>query len=218
MLSMVLVTSFTALSAQSSLQDFSISGGFGFQQYCGDLGNGLYRFNSTEYGVACLSVDYSLNRWFSLKFLGTLGDLGFCQTKETREAIKAEHEAHGGEHVHGINPKEENLNSRMAAGVFAVQFEFANGYILPEWSRFAPYVYAGAGLNRITDRMEMNCVAPGLYSTLNVGTGFKYQIVQHLFLGYQLNFGQFTSDKLDKFDTGKNDLHMQNAVMVGYAF
>ncbi len=213
-------------SAQTSQKKIDFYGGFGFQQYNGDLGNGFYKFNSTEYGVGSLTLDYSLNKFFDIKFFTTFGDLGYCQVNDHEANHFEEHHGHDHHHEnedkenegHGINPKTENLNSFMFSGNLALQIDFANGYIFSESSKFQPFVYFGIGLNRITDRMKMECVVPGFYTSINMGTGFKYYLSESIFAGYSLNFGVFTSDKLDFFDQGKNDRFMQNSATIGYSF
>lgn len=214
---LLLLSSFSiSIFAQNHAPRFSIYGGFGFQQYAGDLGNGLYRFNSTEYGVASLGIERSISKSWDLKLFGTLGDLGFCQVN--RAAYIKEKYGEDLEHEHEHDPKAENLNSRMGALTVALQYRFANGVWLPTDSRFSPFLSFGFGLNRITDRMKMECVVPGLYSTIHAGTGFKYFLKNQVFVGYNLNFGFFTSDGLDGFEQGRNDLHMQNSAVVGYSF
>ena len=190
--------SLTLLHGQTKSHKLAISAGFGFQQYCGDLGNGFYDFSSTEYGVANLGIDYYLTRSLDIKLLGTLGDLGYCSDLEEGEG--------------GV--VEDVLNSRMTMGSISLKFKFANGVILPENAKLAPYLYAGFGVNKITDIMKMGCIVPGTYTSLNGGAGFKYHISQLFSIGYNLNIGQFSTDRIDFVSVGRNDMYMQNSLVL----
>lgn len=185
-------------NAQTKSSKFALSAGFGFQQYHGDIGNGFYNFTSTEYGVTSLSLDYYLSKSFDVKLYGNLGDLGFCSPYEEGE--------------NGV--VEDVLNSRMTMGAIALKYKFANGYLLPETKRLAPYIYAGVGINKISDIMEMGCIVAGTYYSKNIGLDFKYKVFKAFNIGYNLNIGQFTSDALDFVNRGNNDLYMQNSLMI----
>lgn len=186
--------------------------GFGIQQYNGDLGNGFYDFSLTTYGVASLGIDIRLNKSFDVKIFTTVGDLGYCQPKD-KHTHEEEHE-----HEHGKNPEDENLNSRMASGIIALQYNFANGYLLPEHSKLAPYFYIGVGTNRITDIMEMECVVPGQYSTLNWGLGFEHKLSKNWYATVSLSYGRFSSDNIDFIKKGSKDLYHQNSLLIAYQF
>jgi OmpA-OmpF porin, OOP family len=185
--------------AQTQSRKLAITAGFGFQQYHGDLGNGFYNFTSTEYGVASIGLDYYLNRSFDIKLYSMLGDFGFCSDLEEGEG--------------GV--VEDVLNSRMTMGGIALKYKIANGFLLAENSRLAPYIYAGFGINRVTDFMKMKCIVPGTYYSVNAGFGLKYNVSEVYNIGYNLNIGQFSSDKLDFIVDGSNDYYMQNSLVLG---
>ncbi len=207
----ILFVTFTINSfAQSKTSKLKIYGGFGFQQYSGDLGNGFYQFGEAKYGAGSLGVDYALNKSFEIRAFSTLGDLGYCQPKEIRN-----HYAEA-EHAHGKRPENENLNSRMVSGIIAVKYKFANDYFLPETNRLSPFIYAGVGINRITDIMKMECVVPGTYYSLNMGAGFEYRLTKSMYVGCTLSFGRFTSDGLDYVVRNSNDMYMQNSALIGF--
>jgi OmpA-OmpF porin, OOP family len=198
-LSLGFLFSLAHANAQTSIGKLTVSAGFGFQQYSGDLGNGFYDFSSTEYGVASIGLDYYLTRSFDVKLFGTLGDLGYCSDLEEGEG--------------GV--VEDVLNSRMTMGSLSLKYKFANGFLLPQDAKLAPYIYAGFGINKVTDIMEMGCIIPGTYTSINAGVGFKYNISPLFNIGYNLNIGQFSTDKIDFISAGRNDFYMQNSLVLG---
>ena len=103
----------------------------------------------------------------------------------------------------------------MASAGISIKYKFANGYILKEESKLSPYVYAGAGINRLTDRMKMNCIVPGDYYSLNIGGGFKYNVTERFNIGFNLSIGRFQSDELDFIEKGGSDVYMQNILFLG---
>ncbi|MBI1225102.1 MAG: hypothetical protein GC192_07665 [Bacteroidetes bacterium] len=198
-LTIVLLFLWVVTNAQTKNSRLAVSAGFGFQQYHGDIGNGFYNFTKTEYGVASLGIDYYVGKSFDVKLYANLGDFGFCSPYEEGE--------------NGV--VEDVLNSRMTMGAIALKYKLANGYLLPEAKRLAPYVYAGFGINKVTDIMKMKCIVPGTYYSTNIGLGVKYRVGKVFNIGYNLNIGQLSSDALDFVVRGRNDLYMQNSLMIG---
>ncbi|MFK8038534.1 MAG: outer membrane beta-barrel protein [Crocinitomicaceae bacterium] len=214
------------LSSSAQSQDvfrrFEITTGFGFQQYNGDLGNGFFNTNNVVYGVASLGLNYKLTNSFSLKLLGTVGDLGYCHEDEIMANRVPQPIGHGDHHSDAHNthflPEEEILSSRLFTGTIAIQYNFANGIIMPIDSRFRPSFYLGIGVNKLTDIMKMRCVNIGNYSSFNTGLGLQYSVSKQFSVGYNLGFGLLTSDKIDFISKGKNDMYMQNSATVVFAF
>jgi hypothetical protein len=108
--------------------------------------------------------------------------------------------------------------SRLTTLVVSVKYKFTNGYLLKENARLAPYVYAGAGINNVSNYWWKNKdrVNPGNYISLNTGIGLRYSFNKKFNLSYNLGLGYFTSDDLD-FRTS-NDMYLQNTLLLGMNF
>ena len=96
-----------------------------------------------------------------------------------------------------------------------MRYKFANGILLNENSKFAPYMYAGFSINHLADRMKKNCVNVGSYMVINTGIGFRYNFNERLYAGYNLGVGSFQSDKLDRMDKEEADMSIQNTLFLG---
>lgn len=204
-----------SVMAQRSGPRFEISGGFGLQEYNGDLGNRFLQTKPSSYGVASLNAAYILNSSLDIGLSSNVGDMGLCQRQEdlSKEVPKGDRCIGCGEDRISLG----NLNSRMATLGFFVRYKFANGYLLPAHFPLHPYLYAGASANRITDRMGMGCVKPGMYYSLNSGVGMQVDVLPKFFLGWNTGFGMFTRDDLDLLShyDNKKDLHMEHSFLVG---
>ncbi|MES2132588.1 MAG: outer membrane beta-barrel protein [Bacteroidota bacterium] len=197
-----------AVFSQTKDHKSMVSVGGSIQQYHGDLGNGFYKSNNVTYGAFNLGFDRYLNRSFDLKLALVYGDWGYCPPPGEEE----EHAENGEEEV------ELDLSSRMFTAYLACKYKFANGYILKENSKLAPFVYVGAGFNNMQDFMKIDCVTVGSYASVNFGPGVQYNITNRLNLSYNLNFGYLNSDKVDRVRKKGNDMYMQNTFCVGFNF
>jgi hypothetical protein len=201
-----------SIFAQSKSHKFGILIGGGSQKYSGDLGNGFKLKNDTWYGSANIQMGLYLNKSFDAGVFGSTGDYGYCQP-----ASKANELAPISDRCPGCVGRLTlgNLNSRLTTGGLFVKYKIANGYILKEESKIKPYVYFGAAVNTIKDIMKMNCINPGKYYSINGGAGLTYSLTDRIHVGYNLAFGQFTSDRLDFQIHGRRDLSMQNSITLG---
>ncbi|HLP56984.1 MAG TPA: outer membrane beta-barrel protein [Fluviicola sp.] len=197
--------------AQTSQHRVGITFGGGSQKYSGDLGNGFTLKNEVWRGGVALNVNVYLNPSFDISGYGTIGDLGYCQPHDKRDMIVPEEDRCPACLTLGLG----NLSSRMYVTGVQLRYKFNNGYLLRENLRIKPYVYIGVAVNKLTDRMKMNCVEAGNYLTVNSGIGARYYVSERLNIGYNLNVGYFTSDKLDFLSRGASDLYLQNTVFVG---
>jgi hypothetical protein len=198
--------------AQSKDHKLGFTEGYGFQNYKGDLGNSFHFGNTSTYGALTGNLSYYLSRSFDVGLFGSVGDYGYCQDKMTaNRSVDQSLRCPGCDRV-GLG----NLNSRLFAVGIHAKYKFADGYILPENSKIKPYLSGGVALNKITDIMEMNCVNPGNYWSLNVGAGFKYYVTDRVHLGYAATLGYFTSDRLDfMYHGSSSDMYLQSTVTVG---
>lgn len=215
-----LLTSFCLILFMSNgfSQDrkLSIYGAFGYQDYRGDRGNGLFDHRRCVWGAGHFGVDYSISNSFDVKLHFSGGAMGYLQTRETKILLleSGVPEDHGEEHEH--IQELEDLNSALFGLNLNLQYKVANGYLLPKTSKITPTFYLGIGVNRITDVMKMNCVNVGNYCTINTGLSIPYHFADRFYVAYNLDFGVFTSDKLDFVDKGGNDMFMQNSIALGF--
>lgn len=153
-----------------------------------------------------------LNRSFDVGINASVGDFGYCQPHDmANKAVALAHRCPGCLTRIGLG----NLSSRMYIAGIQVRYKFSNGYLLKEDSRIQPFVYAGASVNGIDDRIKMNCVNEGSYLTLNGGAGARFYLTERMNIGYTMTVGYFTSDKLDNLTGGNKDMYLQNTFSLG---
>lgn len=191
-----------SVNAQTRTYKNNFSAGFGIQQYNGDLGNSFFDFEEEWYGVARFGYDRYLTRSLDGQAVATIGDIGRC--------------------FDGVQPSEPilNLRSRFVTVGLNLKYKFANGRLLREDARFAPYVYAGAALAHHQDiwRKGDLRVNEGFYTALTGGVGLTYRLCSRLQITYNLGLGYFTSDRLDYITAGAHDLYLQNSFSFGVGF
>lgn len=198
--------------AQTNQNRVGVTFGGGSQKYSGDLGNGFTLKNEVWRGGVALNINVYLNPSLDISGYGSIGDFGYCQPHDKKDMIVPEEDrcdACLGRLGLG------NLSSRMYVTGVQLRYKFNNGYLLREELRIKPYVYMGVAVNKLTDRMKMNCVETGNYLTVNSGIGVRYYVSERLNIGYNLNVGYFTSDKLDFLSRGASDMYLQNTVFLG---
>ena len=203
----------TSLSfAQSGQHRLGLAVGYGTQTYIGELSrNTDYRHDFVRY-AAVANAGYRLSKSFEVGFFGSAGDFGFTPPPEIANAPASDtRECPGCVDKPGLG----NLGARLVTGGLQIRYNFANGYLLQETSRLRPYVYVGAAMNKATDRMKMNCVKEGTYSSLNAGAGVQYYVTDRVSIGYQLAVGYFTRDDMDLMTHGANDITRQHNLMLG---
>lgn len=198
--------------AQTSQNRLGVTLGGGSQKYRGDLGNGFKIKNEVWRGGVSGNVNYYLTPSFDAGLNGSIGDFGFCQPHDmANKEVALEDRCPGCLARVGLG----NLSSRMYMGGVQLKYKFANGYLLREDFRIRPYVYAGFSVNKLVDRMGMDCIVEGNYATLNSGIGARFYVTERLNVGYNLNIGYFVSDGLDFISRNESDLFLQNNVFLG---
>lgn len=192
---------------QTSQKKNNFSFGVGTNCYRGDLGNPWFNPHDEWYGVGSLNYSRYLNKSFDISMTITTGDFGKC-----REEEDAQFRSDGTEVL--------NMLSRLTTGIVTVKYKFSNGYILKENSKMSPYIYLGGGINNISeywwdDKTRANA---GNYGSYNGGLGMRFNFYSKFNLTYNLGFGYFTSDNIDKRSEGTNDMYMQNTILLGLNF
>lgn len=228
--------SLLSLNAQNKTHKTGIEVGGYLQQYNGNLGNSFFKFKETAFGGFYANAGFYLSRSFDAMIGGSVGHFGYCQTDEDKKRIvAAEFRCPGCTDQLGMG----ELRSMMISGNAAVKYKFANGYFLKEHARFAPYVYAGVGVNYLSDVMKRNCVNTGTHLSINGGAGLKYNINERFNIGYNLGLGCFVTKKVyytnamehpetESHDDAmhaeevkmekRKDLYMQHAISFGFNF
>lgn len=220
------------LTAQTKNRKIGIETGAYLQQYNGNLGNSFFKFKETAFGGGSLNLGLYLNKSFDVNVGGSIGHFGYCQTEEDKKRVVAlEYRCPGCTDRLGMG----ELRSMMISGNTSIKYKFANGYLLKEDSKIAPYVYAGVGINYLSDVMKRNCVNVGNHFTINAGAGVKYNITERLNIGYNLGVGCFMTKKVyytnaiaennevekDADDIKmekRKDFYMQHALTLGFNF
>ena len=204
MLPLLLLVAMTA-HAQSSSHRNQIAVGFGQGSYNGDLGNSWFKPDEEFYGFLSLSYSRYLGKSFDGMLTLTSGDYGHC-----RDNMDPEYWSDGSPVL--------NMLSRLTSGVVALRYKFANGYLLQEDARFAPYIYAGLGFNNASNIWRSPRVNAGNYASLNAGAGLRYNFLKRYNVGYNLALNYLLSDKIDFRTDGGNDMQIQQALSVGISF
>ncbi|HRG38725.1 MAG TPA: outer membrane beta-barrel protein [Bacteroidia bacterium] len=219
------------VNAQTKEHNLGITAGVYIQQYNGNLGNSFFKFNTACFGGATVNFAMYLNKSFDVNVVGSIGDFGYCQTEaDASRVVSLSLRCPGCVDRIGMG----ELRSRMVSGNVAVKYKFANGFFLKEEAKIAPYVYAGVGINRLTDNMKRQCVNVGNHFSVNSGVGVTYNINKRLNIGYNLGIACFVTKKvyatsesaIDDHDPDADDIKMekrrdfgmQNALSIGINF
>lgn len=232
----VLLTTLSSIG-QTKNNKIGIEAGAYIQQYNGNLGNSFFKFKTTTFAGSAVNLGLFLNKSFDINVGGSMGHFGYCQTAEDKKRIVP-----FGQKCPGCNDEGGmgDLRSLMISGNIAVKYKFANGVFLKENSKISPYLYIGAGINRLSDNMRRNCVNVGKHFSVNAGLGVKYNFNERFNIGYNLAVGCFISKKHVYSSNGikgitaetksteigseemkmsnRKDLYMQNALTLGFNF
>jgi hypothetical protein len=225
----LLLLSTLSAEGQSTTNKFGLTLGASIQHYNGNLGNSFFKFNTVCFGAVNTSFGAYLNKSFDVNITGSIGHFGYHPEHENGVVVPLELRCPGCE---GLGMGE--LRSLMVSGNVAIKYKFANDILLKENAKFAPYVYAGLGLNHLSDNMKRNCVNVGYHYTLVSGAGIRYNINEKFNIGYNLGIGCFITKKVYNTNTLENamividsdhtniekrkDLYMQNTLSLGMNF
>lgn len=230
LLSALLLSSVYSIG-QNKNHKIGIEAGAYLQQYSGNLGSSFFKFKETAFAGTSLNAGLYLNRSFDVNLGGSIGHFGYCQTEEDKKRfVSIDQKCPGCIDKLGMG----ELRSQMISGNVVIKYKFANGYLLKENSKLAPYIYVGAGVNYLSDVMKRNCVNVGTHFAINGGAGVKYIINERFNIGYNLGLGCFVTKKVyytnaiennevekDEDDIKmekRKDLYMQHAITVGFNF
>ncbi|HEY1045846.1 MAG TPA: hypothetical protein VGF79_05365 [Bacteroidia bacterium] len=192
-LTISILSMLVCLNAQTKNFRNSFSIGGSINQYNGNLGSSFYDFNATCFAGVNATFGNYINRSFDFNLNATVGHFGYCQRQ--RDRIRFEEMELGCPGcTDGLGMAE--LRSLMVGANVSIKYKFANGYILKENSKLAPFVSAGLGLAHLSDNMKKQCVTVGMHYTLNAGAGLRYNVTDRFHVQYTANFGYFVSKKV----------------------
>ncbi|HXD92547.1 MAG TPA: DUF6089 family protein [Bacteroidia bacterium] len=185
--------------------NISIGGGKG--SYVGDLGSGAFAPKDEWYGFLGINYSRYLCKSFDASFAITSGDYGHC-----RDSDEPSTRPDGSTVL--------NMLCRLTTGVLSIKYKFANGYILKETAKLAPYIYAGAAINNVSENYwpDHTRAVPGNYGSLNGGLGVRYNFYKNFNFTYNAGIGYLLTDKIDMRSVGTNDLYLQSTFAIGINF
>lgn len=207
----VLIAASLCSYAQTADNKNFISAGYGTQNYNGVLANTWFNFKYQTYGVATITYSRYLCSSFDVSGYVTAGNFGHCRDGYSLYWPDGETE---------LNMKGQLITINAVA-----KYKFANGYILKEDARIAPFIYVGVGADPLLNwwwSPEGQRVVPGVYYSVVSGAGFKYNFNSKFSFTYTITFGCFNNDKMDFGNlyspTPMNPMFMQNVYTIGYSF
>jgi OmpA-OmpF porin, OOP family len=192
--------------AQTADNKNNISIGFGTQSYNGALGNSWFDFDYETYGFFAINYSRYINNMFDVTIYSTYGDYGHCKHSDDIQ-------------YYPDGERTLNMHSRLTTANLAVKYKFANGSILKENARIAPYLFAGAGIDNAQDIWDITTpirVDQGNYFTVNGGGGVRINFTTRFNFTYNISFSYFTNDKIDENPLGQHPMNMQFTYSVGY--
>ena len=199
LLIILMVLSFWSV-AQTADKKNNISIGGGKESYNGHLGNSWFNLSEEWYGFGNISYSRYLNKSFDAMVNASIGDIGRCRDDDASLSVL-------------------NLYARMTTVVIAGKYKFANGYILKENAKVAPYIFLGVGYNYVVDIWNHKDCNAGNNLTLSGGLGVTYNICHRYNIGYRMGIGYFTkSGAVDYITTGMHPMFMQHTFCVGINF
>jgi hypothetical protein len=134
-----LITTISITSyAQTAEKRNNISIGGGSEGYNGDLGSVWFDMDEELYGFVGIHYNRYLTQSFDLTSSLSFGDYGHC-----RWAGQDQFRPDGSEVL--------DMLGRLTCLVFSAKYKFANGHIINENAKIAPYLYLGAGINNLSE-------------------------------------------------------------------
>lgn len=177
--------------AQTSDKKWGVGVMFGENQYNGELGNSIFKFNEKFYGFGSLSLHRYLNPSFNLGIQATYGKYGYEDSDVS-------------------SFKGDKFDASLL-----LAYKFNNGYMLSEDAKLEPYLTAGLGFagysgDRINDGNDF---------IIPVGAGLKYHLNDWAAIQYQFLYDFTNEDKRDLQPVADaNDRFAQQSIGVVFSF
>ncbi|MHB9055438.1 MAG: OmpA family protein [Paludibacteraceae bacterium] len=177
-----LVAFSSLLTAQTENSKFAIGLFGGLNEYNGDLGNGLFKFNPIN-PLGALSLSTYVSPSFNLGVQGSYGKYSYS-----------------GSYLEPFLNTSQNVSfsgNKYDAFMF-LEYKLNNGYILSKDSRFAPFLTAGIGLAGYTENNNDGKIQPFPMDLITpVGAGLKFQFNDHFALQYKYLYSFTNHDEHD---------------------
>lgn len=192
------MTSFS-ISAQSKLHPWSIGIDANLKEYKGELGNGFLKFNPLNVQPG-IGVSRYLNKNFDVSLFANYGKMRYNGTSSDTL----------------VNP---NLTFQGLYASLNGQFKLNNGWIMPEESKFGPYITAGLGYMHGKSTETFGGKTNVSFLTIPVGIGAKYQINDRFSMYAQSAYNIAFTDKIDgTSSSASNDRIWEHKIGVAYSF
>lgn len=186
---------FQLVSAQTSDKKWSVGLIAGKNEYNGDLGNGICKFNKASYNFGEISIYRYVTKSFDLGVQGSYGDYGYYKNGY------------------------ENFLLRKSQGSIMLKYKLANGYILKETAKLTPFISLGIGLasykgtrtNKLGNTTpENNAIGNDMVTP--IGAGLQYKLNDNLALQYKVIYNVTNKDIRDGFAEKENDSFVEQSV------
>ncbi len=187
-LSIVLLAVVCSTNGQTADRKWSVGLHGGSSQYCGDQGQGFYRFDKGFYGFGGLSVSRYLGRFFDLTLEGNYGGIGYSKSTNSL------------------------FHSSLLFTDVTARFKFLGN----DQHKLAPYLFFGIGYMRFkdknTDETWNNLGLP------SAGIGLAYHVLPYLSLRFQEKYIYSNCDKVDHIYHKAADSYLQHDLSLEFNF
>lgn len=182
LLCLLVLTFTTSYAQQTASQPWGVGVSLVKSAYNGDIGNGFFNFNQPFQGQVGLKVDRYISPSFDLSVGGSYGRWGYFENTV------------------------DNFLSNMLQMNMTANYKFSNGYLLPEDSKIAPYLFAGVGFANF--KAVDGRSTPATNFTIPVGIGATWNVNDNFGVFWQSTYGFTNDDMVDMMqgDAAKNTM------------
>ncbi len=187
----MLTLSVASVFSQSPEKKWAIGLQGGFNQYAGDLGNGIFRFdNQALYGFGGLSLGYNVSEHWDLELGGTYGALG---------------------HIESDNPIEAN---RFLHDMWTVSLTTKYNFFKYDDVKFRPFLHLGVGYaGFLPDDKYSERPRYGV-TIFPVGGGVSFKVSPTVSIVLKETFMFSAGDNVELQHGGPYDSYMQHSLGV----
>ncbi len=210
---LIIIGSISTACAQQQYYDWRLGAGVGGSYYLGDLSYGLNR-NAFAAPAWQVMLGRTISPSFGLELNGTWATLaGNDRTMGLRGNLLTN------------NPNLErgfSFQTTVRSASLQLHYRFNNGVLLSRYARFAPYIFAGAGIAdfRVNNGPETGADFPAQVATIPAGAGLQVRLADRLSANVRAEARYAFTDYLDNVSTGsnRNDMFFLGTVSLQYHF
>ncbi len=194
---LIIIGSISTACAQQQYYDWRLGAGVGGSYYLGDLSYGLNR-NAFAAPAWQVMLGRTISPSFGLELNGTWATLaGNDRTMGLRGNLLTN------------NPNLErgfSFQTTVRSASLQLHYRFNNGVLLSRYARFAPYIFAGAGIAdfRVNNGPETGADFPAQVATIPAGAGLQVRLADRLSANVRDEARYEFTDYLDNVSTGSN--------------